>query len=255
MIVSHSHQFIYLHSRKTAGTSIGVSLSRYLRPGDFSLGYAVPLLKAGYRPPDWQGCWRYMRPWDFRFSYPRSHAYRRMILHRHGATGTHMQAVDVKKLVGEQVWESYTKFSFERHPFDRIISFFYWRIKSLQQPPSFADFVKAIEERDQSFLASNNLLDWANLSIYSIDSRLAVDYLGRFECLQDDLRAITHKIGIAWDGWLPREKGAIRPVEATASRLITADLSQRLENVFSVEIKLIKKAAIGMSLLHESPVY
>lgn len=239
MIISHTHRFIYLHSRKTAGSSIGVTLSRFLRDGDVAMGYAGPTLRAGHRPPDWQSSWRWLRPGDLRFHYPRVHAHMRMMRARHGATGTHMTAAAVKALVGDQVWNTYTTFSFERHPFDRIISFFYWRTRSLADPPAFADFVHALDAGDGRFIERYNLLDYSNLPIYSINAELAVDVVGRFEHLSEDLAQITARIGIPWDGWIPREKSSIRPLSSKPADLIAPDLLSPLTRIFADEFRLL----------------
>ena len=38
MILSRKHRFIFLHNRKKAGSSVTVSLSRYLGPWDTQIG-------------------------------------------------------------------------------------------------------------------------------------------------------------------------------------------------------------------------
>jgi hypothetical protein len=239
VIISHTHRFIYLHSRKTAGSSIGVTLSRFLRDGDVAMGYAGPTLRAGHRPPDWQACWRWLRPGDLRFHYPRVHAHMRMMRARYGTTGTHMTAAAVKALVGEEIWSSYTTFSFERHPFDRIISFFYWRTRPLAKPPTFAAFVQALDAEDAQFLARYNLLNHSNLPIYSINAELAVNVVGRFEYLADDLAQIAARIGLPWDGWIPREKSSIRPAGSRPADLITPELLLPLTRIFADEFRLL----------------
>ncbi|MBC7144148.1 MAG: hypothetical protein H5U24_01950 [Thioclava marina] len=57
MILSHAHRFIFLHNRKTAGSSISVALARYLGPEDLQLSAIVETLREGIpltvqgRPP------------------------------------------------------------------------------------------------------------------------------------------------------------------------------------------------------------
>ena len=38
MIISHKHKFIFLHSRKCAGSSMEVALNNYLGPNDIQIG-------------------------------------------------------------------------------------------------------------------------------------------------------------------------------------------------------------------------
>lgn len=47
MILSHAHRFIFLHNRKTAGSSISVALARCLGPDDLQLSAIVETLREG----------------------------------------------------------------------------------------------------------------------------------------------------------------------------------------------------------------
>ena len=38
MIISHKHEFIFIHTRKTAGSAIKCSLAKYLGPDDIVVG-------------------------------------------------------------------------------------------------------------------------------------------------------------------------------------------------------------------------
>lgn len=239
MIVSHAHQFIFLKTRKTAGTSIGASLVRFLGPDDLALGYTGPSLRSGYRPPRFSSCWRWFRPSDIR--HPFVYSYRRMMHRVHGLEDQHMEAAAVRQVVGEDVWNSYYKFSFDRHPYDRMISLYCWCTRSSDQPPGFARFVDALHAGDEDFLRSHNLHGHkiSNLPIYAIDGQVCVDRVGRFESLNADLEQIAAHLGLPWDGWLPREKGAARPKDATRAAWITPDVAAKLNSIFAAEFALL----------------
>jgi hypothetical protein len=165
-------------------SSIGASLVRFLGPDDLALGYTGPSLRSGYPPPRFASCWRWFRPADIRhpFVYP----YRRMMRRVHGLEDQHMEAAAVKRLVGEEVWNSYYKFSFDRHPYDRMISLYCWCTRSAARPPGFAHFVDALFAGDEEFLRANNLHGHkiSNLPIYAIDGKVCVDRVGRADCSQ-----------------------------------------------------------------------
>ena len=240
MIISHSRQFIFLHGRKTAGSSIGTSLNRFLSDGDASMGYVGACRDAGITPPDWSRRWEHLRPWDLRRRKPGYAAYKRMTRHVHGVNSTHMSAAAVKELVGEETWSRYFKFTFERHPLDRVVSFYYWRIHGKAKAPSFEQFIAAIEAADQQFLISHNLSEYSNIANYSIAGSTCLDMTGRFESLHEDLLKITRFLSLDWDGWLPNEKKGIRPKQA-ASRLwaLHPGLRERAMKILKQEADLL----------------
>ncbi|MFM7313335.1 MAG: sulfotransferase family 2 domain-containing protein [Cyanobium sp.] len=216
MIICHSRQFIFLHGRKTAGSSIGTSLNRFLADGDASMGYVGACRDAGITPPDWAQRWHHLKPWDLRRRKPGYAAYKRLARERHGLTSTHMSAAAVKALVGDKIWHTYFKFTFERHPLDRLVSFYHWRLHKNPNPPSFEQFLAAIETKDSNFLSQHNLSEFSNLESHSIDGNACLDMVGRFEQLHEDLSEIAAHLSLNWDGWLPNEKKGIKPKQASA---------------------------------------
>ncbi|MBM7587690.1 hypothetical protein JOC86_004264 [Bacillus pakistanensis] len=84
MIVSHRHKFIFLKAKKTAGTSIEISLSRYCGDKDI----ITPI-----SPKD-----ELIRKSINKF--PQNHQCQ---THQYY---NHMSAAEVKGLIGEQIWNS-----------------------------------------------------------------------------------------------------------------------------------------------------
>jgi hypothetical protein len=193
MIISHRHKFIFIKTRKTAGTSIEISLSRYCDDGDI----LTPFLPAkdealrasvGKRPLNYR---KPLRQWSMRN------------LRRFITTGraprlywNHMSAAEVKRQVGDDVWNSYYKFCFERNPWDKTLSFYYHR--GHEQYNTLDQFLRLGE------------FAHCNYDLYTMDGHLAVDRLGWYETLQDDLYDICKTIGIPFDGWLPDAKSTFR---------------------------------------------
>lgn len=240
MIICHSRQFIFLHGRKTAGSSIGTSLNRFLSDGDASMGYVGACRDAGITPPDWSRRWEHLRPWDLRRRKPGYAAYKRMTRHVHGVNGTHMSAAAVKELVGEQTWSRYFKFTFERNPLDRVVSFYYWRTHGQDNAPTFERFIAAIEAGDKAFLSEHGLAEFSNMETHSIQGSNCLDMIGRFENLREDLGRMADHLGISWDGWLPDEKKGIKPRNAAAELLENdPDLRRRMQGILRHEADLL----------------
>ena len=52
----------------------------------------------------------------------------------------HITAREIKTAIGDEVWNSYYKFCFERNPWDKIISHYYWHYKTDSRPASTSKF-------------------------------------------------------------------------------------------------------------------
>ena len=112
----------------------------------------------------------------------------------------HMPAVQAKaQLNDDKAWRSYFKFAFDRNPWDRQVSAYHYRYRRKARAPSFADFI----DRDRHARLNN-------YDIYSIDGDPCVDFLGRFETLEDDFHRALGEIGLKFDHSLPRAKSGIR---------------------------------------------
>lgn len=138
----------------------------------------------------------------------------------------HTTAAQVRSLVGNTVWNSYFKFSIERNPFDRAISFYYWIMRHASTSRSFEDRLLNIRPRKLS-----------NWPIYTIDDQIAVDYMLRYESLESDMREVEKAIGLPPLSLpLPRAKSNFRKNHQHYSELITPALRVRIEQVCAKEM-------------------
>ncbi len=216
MIVSHEHRFIFVKTRKTAGTSIEVLLARALEPGAVVTPIETPV--DGHAPRNFERPPRTIASARSRFTVAG-----RRDLARDRWFFNHMPASLIRDRLGPKVWRSYFKFAFERDPWDKTVSWYFYRTRNLAERPSFAEFVT--EWRLPS--------DWPK---YTIDDELAVDFVGRFEHLDADLQHALDQIGLTTVGALPQEKSGLRPSAARAAVLHDAATTSRVAEVFHHEI-------------------
>jgi hypothetical protein len=216
LIVSHEHKFIFVKTRKTAGTSIEVFLARHLGP-DAIVTPVVPAVD-GHRAQHHD---EWFNP------LPQMLHQRRLKpalsdLKRHRTFWNHMPAARIKERVGAKVWRTYFKFCFERNPWDKVVSWYYFRQWKDPDMP-FDDFVRT-QDLPSDF------------RLYSLDGSVAVDFVGRFEQLTTDLARALEQVGIRAPVELTREKGTSRPPGARAQELFTPELDAIVSHTFAREI-------------------
>ena len=197
MIISHEHKFIFLKTKKTAGTSIELALSALCGPGDIITPLTAvdeALRASGRGAQNWRlhGWWQSPRPlFKRRFLKFTAEDY---------GFYNHMPAEEAKALLNDdKAWRSYFKFAFDRNPWDRQVSWYHHRYSRKDTPPPFSDFIYADRR------ARIN-----NYEIYSLGGQPAVDFVGRFETLEQDLRHALGQVGLELEGALPRAKTNFR---------------------------------------------
>jgi hypothetical protein len=192
MIVSHEHKFIFLKTIKTAGTSTEAALSQFCGPKDIITPYREESEEDRKGRP----------PQNYRVDHPlkpKRPLWRRLLLrperYYHPSVGyyEHMPATEVRAFLGEEIWQSYFKFAFDRNPWDRQISWYFYKTKTKRRPPSFDRFMQS---RDRAYV-------W-NYEIYSDETGPALDFIGQYERLEQDLRKVLRHVGIKDEIDVPR---------------------------------------------------
>jgi hypothetical protein len=191
MILSHKHKFIYIKTRKTASSSIEALLSRHCGPDDVITPTSDRLMTGERSPAQ-----------NYRLDHPLvpKQPLLRRLLGRperlyHPTIGfyEHIPAWRIKAYVGDDIWDSYYKFTFERNPWDKQISWYRYKTKSRKQRPSFESFM-----RDKK----KALVD--NYPLYALDGEIAVDFVGRYETLNEHLAQVLETIGLESKEPLPQ---------------------------------------------------
>jgi hypothetical protein len=197
MIISHEHKFIFLKTRKTAGTSVELALSHVCGPDDIITPMSPkdePLRAEGRGPQNWRvhGWWHSKRPLFERYWF-------RADAHDYGYYN-HIPAKEARELLNDdKIWRSYFKFTFERNPWDRQVSAYHFRYRRSDNPPPFSSYM---HRKRRAWIN--------NYEIYSIDGDPCVDFVGKFESLTADFRKALKEIGLDSDRELPRAKANFR---------------------------------------------
>jgi hypothetical protein len=191
MIVSHAHKFIYIKTYKTASTSMEAALSEVCGPDDVITPASEPLMK--FRKDGLAQNYRLDHP-----LVPKRPLLRRLLRRPerryHPSVGfyEHMPAWRVKAYLGDEIWHRYYKFTFERNPWDRQVSWYQYKTKSKARPPGFDSFLR---DKGRAWVE--------NYDLYSIDDALCVDFVGRYENLEQDFAKAMQAIGLKGKAKLP----------------------------------------------------
>ena len=211
MIISHKHKFIFLKTTKTAGTSIEIGLSRFCGPDDV-------ITRISTEDEEIRNDLGYPGPQNIR-----------RYLWRRGRYHNHMSAKDARRLVGRKTWNSYYKFCFERNPWDRVISYYYWK-QSKRKKRTLSEFIRSpalTRLRNRGYL------------IYTIRGIVAVDRLCRYEDLEEELEAVRTLVGIPDRIHLPHAKGKTRKDRKSYREILTEADAAIIADAFQDEINLM----------------
>lgn len=193
MIISHKYKFIFIKTRKTAGTSLELFLSKLCAQKDI----VTPLQERKNFPRNYEG---FFNPIPEVTKYanivlPKNYHYRLYSSNpikdclRKRKFYNHIPAYQVKERVSEDIWKNYYKFCFDRNPWDKTISHYFFCYGESSKKLSFEEYI------------TRNILSW-NYPLYT-DPRcpndIIVDYVGKYENLLEELTVIFKKINIPFD--------------------------------------------------------
>ena len=215
MILSHAHKFIYIKTYKTGSTSVEAALSGVCGERDVLTEASEQLRGVRQKPAQ-----------NYRIDHPAKPArplWKQLLgrpeRHYHPSVGyyEHMPAWRVRTYCGEAIWNSYFKFSFERNPWDRQVSWYHYKTKSKSEgaKPSFSAFNA---DKRRAFVE--------NWDLYTIDGEIALDFVGRYETLEADFAHVLSKIGLAGAVALPRTN--VSKAKSTSYRDHYDDVSRGL---------------------------
>ncbi len=225
MIISDKYKFIFLHVPKTGGSSVNAFLNQYLGDSDLQLGWPDTLLKGlPYNKRVYkeinnkkghklliEGFKRRAKDQKILEKPIIEYALKQIISKKLGSDSMHAKAKNVKKFVSKKKWNKYFKFCFIRNPYTHAISSWLWddekynlniknsyQYKKFLTKKKFNNHLKKIYKK--SLINDENVFSRSFLfpgtKIYTIDNEVAVDFIGKFENLEKDLKKICKMIGL-----------------------------------------------------------
>ena len=201
MIISHRHKFIYLKPRKVAGTSVEVALAQHCGDDDI----VTPI---GAFNPKWDED-QYAHPGKKWRGYSR-----------------HLPLIRVRRRLGRKQWDAYFKFAVTRNPWDLVVSQYHWAIRRDDGNPYTGSVGRSLKRFwmnpgrvRKNFRALGTSLARTHLKMdvvtfgffvrhmlrfyppndrfyFDRSGSVGLDFLIRYENLQDDYTSVCARIGI-----------------------------------------------------------
>lgn len=168
VLVCHEHKFIFLKTRKTAGTSVEMYLQPFCTPPD------TPVVERTHAIET-----------DFGIVGARLIGKKKRT-ERDQIWKNHMLARNAKFELGPEIWDAYRKITVVRNPFDRMVSYFHWKDRDVDfegrsaedLAPDFKHFLReAVYHNDYA--------------IAHVEGEYIIDDVVRYEHLIEDLEALV----------------------------------------------------------------
>lgn len=221
MIISHKHKFIFIKTQKTAGSSIKVALAEFCDDNDIisPMGKEDSSLKKeiGYR-----GCQNEYLPFK---KYWKRDWFNYLYYQNKYRFNDHTSASEIR-LRFKNEWSDYFKFAFERNPYDKFISWYYWcggdkKYKTMK-----------------NFIKSGDAAKIKGFELYSEHSEIIVNKVYKFEELNKSLEDITDRLELKKPINLPEKKlkGAVRKIKQPYNDVLSEFEIEWISKVHAREI-------------------
>ena len=225
VIISHEYRFIFVKTKKTAGTSIEIALSEFCGDRDI----ITPLIPKederirshlGFRGPQ-----NYLIP--FR-KYSLADWARLFLRRKRKSFYSHIGAQTIRGLVDEEVWGTYFKFCFERNPWDKVVSAYYHFTHKSAQRPTISEFIQSG--------TGNTVGGNGGFDLYTVSGEIVVDRVCLYENLDQEIGAVMDRLGLPGKLRLPHAKSEYRIDRRHYRELLSEEDRVKISRVFAREI-------------------
>jgi hypothetical protein len=232
MIASFLHNYIFIKTKKTASTTVEMTLAPSCgpediitplpRPEEMTRGNGEPLCRNFLSDRALEE--------EFRDAMRRSdrkgHSRMKKMLRMSGMYFNHMIAADIKSKLAPDFWNGALKITVERHPYERVVSRAYFRFNN-DRP--FGPYLDRVVRKQ----------NYSSYAFYTIDDQVVVDEFLRQESLHEDLKRLGAKLGIPIPQTLVRAKSKTRADRRPAREILTEKQKEIIYRVCRKEFDLL----------------
>ena len=186
MIISHKFKVIFIKLKKVSGTSFEIAFSKYCDSGDVvtTIEEEEKRISLGYKA-------RNYRYFMTKLWLTKLKMFTGIPKYRNFKTSlSHLGAKEIEQIIGADIWNNYLKIAIIRSPYEKAISYYFWK-KRKEKPTivkdDFEEFVSLIYHRRKN----NPLLDY---DLVHIKGKSVVDFIVRYEHSAEDIENLENRI-------------------------------------------------------------
>lgn len=188
--INHELKAVFIHIPKNGGSYVGSTLEKYYHFTNY-----LPLLMK--RRPDHHIICK--TSLDSRISKTGNYIYDNSFFNRTVGLLVYCKTskyLSEKMNMNEEKWNTYTKFTFIRNPYSRILSGWKHFNTVFNRNISLNEYLQTENVNKLSNIEYGHTIMTQKKQIENIDASCGVDIIGRFEHLEEDLRHILNYLGI-----------------------------------------------------------
>jgi hypothetical protein len=230
MLASYLHNFIFIKTKKTGGTTAEVTLGASCGPADIvtPLGPKDELLRGNGKPICRNFSSDSTIEQGLRDAIIRGDNKAYLMARKRCEFFSHMTATEIKAKVAPEFWEGAYRMTVERHPYEKAVSAAYFKYRPRIDKP-FSDYL-------EDFLHEGS---YSTYRFYTIDNKPVVHEFLRQETLYDDLTRAGAKLGIPIPEKLARMKTSSRRDIRPAREILTDSQKQIVQSFCKNEFDLL----------------
>jgi hypothetical protein len=219
MIISYRDRFIFFHTPKVAG----VSMRHFIQTSHRCTKLETHISDENKKKLPFQ-------------AYP--HLFR--VVQRHTTVDDYTMYMNDS--FSTQVWNEFWKFAFVRNPWDRLVSLYHWNAQISSelagrfeiQFPTVGEWVPQLYDNWANSKEDFNLLPQHKWTHHE-GERQAVDFIGRFENIQEDYKVVLRHMGLPEDSELGRRNVSKHNDYRT---YYTDETAKQVSEIFARDIEL-----------------
>jgi len=184
MIISHKYKFIFVKTKKTAGTSIETYLNRFCNTEDIFTPIGFEKDTKNHSAINYRG---FFNPINELQRIKNINQFKKTIIDfiTQNKFYNHMPAYLIKARIPNKIWENYYKFCVERNPWDKTISHYFMLKNRIDKDLTFDEYIL-----NKKFCFNHPLyMDYKQKNII-------VDHVIKYEKLMPEIAKIFNQLNI-----------------------------------------------------------
>ena len=244
MIISHKHKYIFIKTQKVSGTSMEIALSYNVGRKDIitPLNLEDEILrfkKTNILPRFYSKDKKFEKIYSDYIKKLSLKKLSREILDnlekkienkkfKKNIFYNHINAKDIRKKIGKKIWNNYFKFTIERNPHDKVISFMF-----------FANRFKKIKNLKEELNKTIKLKKYLNYQKYTYKNKVLVDFIINYHNLRSDLKFTEKRLKIPIRKFYVKTKNYTRKPGINYRKIFTKKQFEKISKDAKIEFKIM----------------